>query len=43
VQKLNYERDCYRQSEVIVRDRLQRLQRSVERTIRAVEVTERRR
>lgn len=42
VQKLNYQSDCYRQSEAIVRDRLQLLQRSVERTIRAVKVSERR-
>jgi len=34
--KLNYERDCFRQSEIIVRNRLQALQHSVQRTIRAV-------
>ena len=34
--KLAYERECYRQSEIILRIRLQDLQRSVKRTINAV-------
>jgi hypothetical protein len=35
-QKLDYERQCYRHAEMIVRDRLQLLQRSVDTTIGAV-------
>jgi hypothetical protein len=35
-QKLDYERQCYRHAEMIVRARLELLQASVERTIRAV-------
>ena len=34
--KLDYEAQCYRQAEVIVRARLQRLLSSVDKTIRAV-------
>ena len=34
--KLNYQKECYRQYEVIVRDRLQVLQASVDKTIRAI-------
>jgi hypothetical protein len=36
-QKLDYERQCYRQAEGIVRNRLQRLQDSVEQTVKAVQ------
>jgi hypothetical protein len=35
-QKLDYERQCYRHAEMITRERLRALQRSVARTIRAV-------
>jgi hypothetical protein len=35
-QKLDYERQCYRHAEIIVRSRLQLLQDSVDRTINAV-------
>jgi hypothetical protein len=35
-QKLDYERQCYRHAEMIVRDRLELLQRSVDATISAV-------
>jgi hypothetical protein len=34
--KLDYERQCYRHAEAITRDRLQRLQNSVARTVKAV-------
>jgi hypothetical protein len=34
--KLDYESQCYRQAEFIVRERLQRLQDSVDETVRAV-------
>jgi len=40
-QKLDYERQCYRHAEMIVRDRLQLLQRSVDATISAVKGSER--
>jgi hypothetical protein len=40
-QKLEYERECYRQSEIILRVRLQKLQRSIKRTINAVKTNER--
>jgi len=36
-QKLDYEQQCYRQSELIARARLHALQEAVEDTIRAVE------
>ena len=36
-QKLDYERQCYRHAEIIVRDRLQLLQNAVDKTIEAVE------
>jgi hypothetical protein len=35
-QKLDYERQCYRHAEIIVRDRLQLLQNAVDKTIEAV-------
>jgi hypothetical protein len=38
--KLDYERQCYRHAEIIVRNRLQLLQRSVNKTIRAVKRSE---
>jgi hypothetical protein len=41
-QKLDYERQCYRHAEMIVRDRLQLLQRSVDTTLDAVKRGERR-
>ena len=40
-QKLDYQRQCYRHAEMIVRERLQRLQVSVGRTIKAVGRSER--
>jgi hypothetical protein len=40
-QKLDYERQCYRQAEMIVRSRLQLLQESVDKTISAVKRSER--
>jgi len=40
-QKLDYERQCYRHAEMIVRDRLQLLQKSVDATIDAVRRGER--
>ena len=40
-QKLDYERQCYRHAEMIVRDRLQLLQRSVDATISAIKRRER--
>jgi hypothetical protein len=36
-QKLDYERQCYRHAEIIVRDRLSRLQSSVRRTARVID------
>src|SRR5258708_19098699 len=36
-QKLDYERQCYRHAEIIVRDRLRRLQNSVRRTARVID------
>ena len=36
-QRLDYERQCYRHAEMIVRARLRLLQRSVAKTIRAIE------
>jgi hypothetical protein len=39
-QKLDYERQCYRHAEMIVRSRLQLLQGSVEKTINAVQRSE---
>jgi hypothetical protein len=36
-QKLDYERQCYRHAELIVRDRLMRLQEQVRRTARAID------
>jgi hypothetical protein len=39
-QKLDYERQCYRHAEMIVRSRLQLLQGSVDETIRAVRRSE---
>jgi hypothetical protein len=36
-QKLDYERQCYRHAEIIVRDRLKRLQSSVRRTARVID------
>jgi hypothetical protein len=41
-QKLDYERQCYRHAEMIVRSRLQLLQRSVDTTVDAVKRGERR-
>jgi hypothetical protein len=41
-QKLDYERQCYRHAEMIVRSRLQLLQDSVEKTISAIQRSERR-
>jgi hypothetical protein len=38
--KLDYERQCYRHAEAITRDRLQRLQNSVARTVKAVKRVE---
>ena len=38
--KLDYERQCYRHAEAIARDRLQRLQSSVDKTIKAVRRSE---
>jgi hypothetical protein len=35
-QRLDYERQCYRHAEIIARARLQRLQTSVDRTVKAV-------
>jgi hypothetical protein len=35
-QKLDYERQCYRHAEIIVRDRLQLLQNAVDKTVQAV-------
>jgi hypothetical protein len=35
-QRLDYERQCYRHAEIIARARLQRLQASVDRTVKAV-------
>jgi hypothetical protein len=40
-QKLDYERQCYRHAEMIVRSRLQLLQGSVDRTIKAIKRNER--
>jgi hypothetical protein len=40
-QKLDYERQCYRQAEMIVRSRLQLLQDSVDKTIDAIKRSER--
>jgi len=40
-QKLDYERQCYRHAEMIVRSRLQLLQGSVDKTISAVKRSER--
>ncbi len=39
-QKLDYQQQCYRQAEMIVHERLRRLQRSVAKTIEAVKRTE---
>jgi hypothetical protein len=39
--KLDYERQCYRHAEMIVRSRLELLQSSVDKTIKAVKRTER--
>jgi hypothetical protein len=39
--KLDYERQCYRHAEMIVRNRLELLQSSVDKTIKAVKRTER--
>lgn len=39
-QKLDYQQQCYRQAEMIVHERLRRLQRSVGRTIEAVNRTD---
>jgi len=39
--KLDYERQCYRHAEMIVRHRLELLQSSVDKTIKAVNHTER--
>lgn len=36
-QKLDYERQCYRHAEIIIRDRLSRLQSSVRKTARAID------
>lgn len=36
-QKLDYERQCYRHAEIIVRDRLSRLQNSVRTTARVID------
>ena len=41
LRKLNWERECFRVAEIIVRDRLERLQASVAKTIRAVKRGER--
>jgi hypothetical protein len=38
--KLQYERECYRQAEMRVRDRLRQLQSSVSETIKSVNRTE---
>jgi hypothetical protein len=38
--KLDYERQCYRQSEQIVRDRLRQLQEQVGKTVKAVDGSE---
>ena len=35
-QRLDYERQCYRQAEIIVRTRLQILQNSIEKTVKAI-------
>jgi hypothetical protein len=35
-QKLDYERQCYRQAEIIARTRLQLLQNSIEKTVKAI-------
>ncbi|HEY7300518.1 MAG TPA: hypothetical protein VH684_21690 [Xanthobacteraceae bacterium] len=35
-QKLDYERQCYRQAEIIARTRLQLLQTSIEKTVKAI-------
>jgi hypothetical protein len=40
-QKLDYERQCYRHAEMIVRNRLQLLQDSVDKTISAIQRSER--
>ncbi|HEY7300516.1 MAG TPA: hypothetical protein VH684_21680 [Xanthobacteraceae bacterium] len=40
-QKLDYERQCYRHAEMIIRDRLERLQGDVEQMIKAAKSTER--
>src|SRR5215475_10411855 len=40
-QKLDYERQCYRHAEIIARNRLQLLQGSVDKTIRALKVSRR--
>jgi len=40
-QKLDYERQCYRHAEMIVRSRLQLLQGSVDKTIKAIKRNER--
>jgi hypothetical protein len=40
-QKLDYERQCYRHAEMIIRDRLERLQGDVEQMIKAANSTER--
>jgi hypothetical protein len=37
--KLDYERQCYRHAEMIVRDRLEQLQNSVDQTIKAIKRT----
>ncbi len=39
--KLDYERQCYRQAEMIVRNRLQRLQGAVDETIKVVKIKSR--
>jgi hypothetical protein len=41
LRKLNYERQCYRHAELILRARLDRLQRSVTETIKAIKRRER--
>jgi hypothetical protein len=39
--KLDYERQCYRQAEMIVRNRLQRLQGAVDETIKVLKIKSR--
>lgn len=41
LRKLSWERECFRVAEIIVRDRLDRLQASVAKTIRAVKRSDR--